>query len=109
MTLTSIASITKILFEVPTGAISDFLSRKLSLFIGSMLCSLSLIVFVVGKDFIAMILAEIIFSIGITCRSGTEQAILYDSLKNNKKEKEFAKIDGDAKSNFFLAQAFGLF
>lgn len=105
--LNSIAAITTVLFEVPTGAVSDLLSRKLSLFIGSLLCFFSLIIYIVGPSFAYMILGEFIFAIGITFRSGTEQAILYDSLKNNGLEKDYPKIEGMARSYTFYAQAIG--
>lgn len=105
--LNSIASITTILFEVPTGAVSDRISRKLSLIIGCILCGLSLVVFIFSPTFTYIIGAEIVFSIGLTFRSGTEQAILYDSLKNNNKVKDYNKIEGQARSYTFIAQAFG--
>ena len=40
MLLTSVASITTILFEVPTGVVADRYSRKLSIMIGCLLCGL---------------------------------------------------------------------
>lgn len=105
--LNSVASITTVAFEVPTGAISDYFSRKLSLFIGSLLCFTSLIIYIVGPSFIYMVFGEVIFAIGITFRSGTEQAMLYDSLKNNNREHDYAKIEGVARSYTFYAQALG--
>lgn len=105
--LTSVASITTVLFEVPTGAVSDRFSRKYSLAIGSVLCGISLLIFIYGPTFSYMILAEVIFSIGITFRSGTEQAILYDSLKNNDLVYQYTKIEGQARSYAFYAQAIG--
>lgn len=105
--LSSVASVTTMLFEVPTGAMSDVVSRKYSLVIGSILCGLSLLIFIYGTSFLYMIIAEIVFSIGITFRSGTEQAILYDSLKNNGIESNYPKIEGQARAHTFYAQALG--
>lgn len=70
---------------------SDRFSRKYSLAIGSVLCGISLLIFIYGPTFFYMILAEVIFSIGMTFRSGTEQAILYDSLKNNNLVHQYTK------------------
>ena len=105
--LNSAAAITTILFEVPTGAVSDFISRKVSLFIGSIFCFISLFIYIFGANFLAMVIGEIFFSIGLTFRSGTEQAMLYDSLKNNNKENEYTRIEGISRSYTFYAQAFG--
>lgn len=105
--LNSVAAITTIIFEVPTGAVSDHVSRKFSLLIGCLLCGVSLVIYILGKDFQAMIIGEIVFSIGLTFRSGTEEAILYDSLKNNNEEKKFTLIEGQARAYTFYAQAVG--
>jgi len=105
--LASIASITTMLFEVPTGAIGDKFSRKLSLVIGCILCGLSLFIFILAPNFYVMALGEIVFSIGLTFRSGTESAILYDSLKNNNEVKQYTSIEGQARSYTFIAQAIG--
>ncbi|MBI9013398.1 MAG: hypothetical protein JEZ08_14285 [Clostridiales bacterium] len=70
--LTSVASVTTVLFEVPTGAVSDRFGRKYSLLIGSVLSDLSLLIFIYGSTFLYMIFSEVIFSIGMTFRSATE-------------------------------------
>lgn len=105
--LNSIAAITTIIFEVPTGAIGDFISRKWSLFIGSIMMCVSLFVYIVASNFTYMLCAEVIFAIGMTFRSGTEQAILYDTLKNNNVAKDYPTIEGLARSYTFYAQAIG--
>lgn len=105
--LNSVAALTTVLFEVPTGAIGDYLSRKWSLFIGSLLMCLSLFVYIVATNFLTMLCAEVIFAIGMTFRSGTEQAILYDTLKNNDQTNNYPTIEGLARSYTFYAQALG--
>lgn len=105
--LNSVAAITTVIFEVPTGLVSDLLSRKLSLLLGSIFCFISLIVYIVGPSFIYMIIGEFIFAIGITFRSGTEQAILYDSLISSGQENRYTEIEGIARSYTFYAQALG--
>lgn len=107
MLLTSIASVTTIIFEVPTGVVADRFSRKLSIILGCIFCGLGLSVIIVGQTFFFLALAEIIFSIGLCFRSGTEQALLYDSLKNNNKIDLYPRIEGKAKSFTYIAQAIG--
>ncbi|MBN2794873.1 MAG: MFS transporter [Clostridia bacterium] len=105
--LNSASAFTTVLFEVPTGAVSDYFSKKICLTIGSLLIVLSLLIYVIAPNFYIMVLGEIVFAIGLTFRSGTEQAILYDSLKNNEIESEYTKIEGRARSYTFYAQAVG--
>lgn len=105
--LNSAAAITTVVFEVPTGAVGDYFGRKASLFIGSMLMFISLVVYIIAPSFEIMLIGEIVFAIGMTFRSGTEQALLYDSLKNNDMIKEYPTVEGQARSYTFYAQALG--
>ena len=52
-------------------------------------------------------LAEVIFSLGATFKSGADNALIYDSLKVMGREKEFQSIEGKARSYALYAQAIG--
>lgn len=105
--LQSISSIAVVIFEVPTGAIADKVSRKLSLFLGSFLWGISLIIYCIGTNFIVFSIAEIIFSLGSSLKSGADNALIYDTLKTLGKEKDFTTIEGKARGNLFYSQAIG--
>lgn len=107
MILQSIASISVILFEVPTGAVADKVGRKVSLIFGSILWSISLLTYILGESFLIFAFAEIIFSLGATFKSGADTALIYDTLKNLNKEGEFQRIEGHARSFALYAQAVG--
>lgn len=107
MILQSIAAIAVVLFEVPTGAVADKIGRKESILLGSLLWAVSLGIYVVGTSFPMFILAEVIFSLGATFKSGADNALIYDSLKVMGREKEFQSIEGKARSFALYAQAIG--
>ena len=107
MILQSIAAISVILFEVPTGVTADKLGRKLTLIMGSALWAISLTIYILGSNFIVFALAEVIFSLGATFKSGADVALIYDTLKSNGQEKEFQAIEGHARSLALYAQAIG--
>ena len=107
MVLQSISAIAVVVFEVPTGAVADKIGRKESILLGTLLWAISLIVYVVGNNFPMFILAEVIFSLGATFKSGADNALLYDSLKAMGREKEFQYIEGKARSYALYAQAVG--
>ncbi|MBU3191607.1 MFS transporter [Clostridium bowmanii] len=107
MVLQSISAIAVVLFEVPTGAMADKIGRKESILIGAFLWAISLGFYVVGKSFTMFILAEVIFSLGATFKSGADNALIYDSLKVMGREKEFQSIEGKARSFALYAQAVG--
>jgi len=107
MVLQSISAIAVVLFEVPTGAVADKIGRKESILLGSLLWAVSLGIYVVGNSFPMFMLAEVIFSLGATFKSGADNALIYDSLKVMGREKEFQSIEGKARSFALYAQAIG--
>lgn len=107
MTLQSIAAISVVLFEVPTGAIADKIGRKVSVSIGALLWAVSLSIYIVGDNFYIFALAEIIFSLGATLKSGADTALIYDTLKSLNNEMKFQAIEGKARAISLWSQAFG--
>lgn len=87
--LFSIKSITVFIFELPTGYISDKISRKLSLMISMVLNIISLSIFILYPKYIALIIAEIIFGISETMSSGSDSALIFDNFTSEKRLKEY--------------------
>lgn len=107
MVLQSIAAVAVVLFEVPTGVVADKIGRKFSMILGSLLWALSLFIYIIGKNFYIFAVAEIIFSLGATFKSGADTALIYDSLKALKREKQFQRVEGFSRSFTFYAQGIG--
>jgi len=82
--------------EVPTGAVADYLGRKHSLFAGSILFGIGMIVYGITPSFVNFLLAEFILAIGCALISGADEALLYDSLKQEGQENLAKKIFGRA-------------
>lgn len=107
MFLNTIASISVVIFEVPTGAVADKIGRKISIILGAALWATSLMIYVFGSNFYIFAIAEIFFALGSTFKSGADTALIYDSLKILNREKEFQKIEGKARAYFMYGQAVG--
>jgi MFS family permease len=107
MLLQSIFSLSIIIFEVPTGVVSDKLTRHLSLFLGCLLTALGLLIYIAGKTFFVFTLAEITFGLGITFTSGSDTSILYESLTALGRKKEYQSVMGKAMSAMFIGQGCG--
>jgi MFS family permease len=107
MYLHAFSAVVIVIFEVPTGAIADKIGRKFSIALSKILWMVSLIIYIAGTGFTHFLLAEFIFSIGITLKSGADSALLYDSLIYLDRTDEFTEIQGKARSNIYIAQAFG--
>jgi MFS family permease len=79
--------------ELPTGAISDLIGRKYTLFLSSVSLTIALFVYgFIGKDFMTFLLAEFFIALGLTLLSGTDSAFVYDTLRKLKKTDEYKRI-----------------
>lgn len=107
MLLQSISAVSVLLFEVPTGAVSDKITRHFALFMGSLLCFAGLLLYILGKHFLVFVAAEIILGLGMTFTSGSDTSLLYESLDNLGRKKEYQSILGKAMSLVFIGQGVG--
>jgi len=104
MLLQSIFAIGIVFLEVPTGVIADKVGRKQSLICGTIASLMGYLVYSFGTTFAHFAIAEIILAAGLTFVSGADAAFVYDSLKQEKKEKNYKKVWGNAKSIDYSSQ-----
>lgn len=82
------------LLEVPTGAIADRLGRKFSLVLSSFFAVLAALVYGSIPRFEVFMFGEFLFALAWALLSGADQALLYDTLKEEGREGEAKKIFG---------------
>ncbi len=81
------------IFEVPTGIIGDKYGRKTSIILGIFGWILFGVGFFFANSFGFFIVLFILLGINLTFISGSDEALIYDSLKQDKKEtKDMARI-----------------
>ncbi|MCZ6633983.1 MAG: MFS transporter [bacterium] len=107
MILQSVAAISVVLFEVPTGTIADKISRKLSIFLGAVCMGIALTVYVLADSFYALAIAEAIFGLGMTFGSGADTALLHESLDRMGRKDDYTRIEGRAIAVVFAGQGIG--
>ena len=83
------------LSEIPTGMIADKYGRKASIILAMLFQLIGEIMFLFANNYIHFILINIIAGIGFAFQSGCIQALVYDFLKDKKKEDKMKKIWGD--------------
>lgn len=94
MLLQGVYSITIVILEIPSGYFSDVLGRRKTLVIGSVLGFFGFLTYSLSFGFWGFLIAEIILGLGQSLISGTDSAMLYDTLIDTKKEKEYLKYEG---------------
>ncbi len=99
----SVASIIILGMEIPSGYFSDRIGRKLALLVGSITYLMGFGLYCISFDFWGFIWAEIFLALGISFFSGTDSAILYDTLLELKKEEKYKHFAG----RMIMAGSFG--
>ncbi|PJA15811.1 hypothetical protein CO112_03460 [Candidatus Dojkabacteria bacterium CG_4_9_14_3_um_filter_150_Dojkabacteria_WS6_41_13] len=84
--------VSTIIFEIPTGAIGDLLGKKKTLIIACFLAGVAQIWTGVSPSILHLVLALVLLNFGGALRSGTFEAMIYDSLKDEGKEKQYMRV-----------------
>lgn len=92
MILQAIFTFSMFLFEVPTGVIADRFGRKTSLVLSGLVTGIAALIYASYASFWIFALGEVLWAIGSTLASGADSALVYDSLKQIKKEKKSKSI-----------------
>ena len=81
-----------LLCEIPTGAFADLYGRKKSVSMGLFLYLMGILILTFSSTLFYFIISSIVFGIGQAFLSGAWDALMFDSLKAIKREKEYLKI-----------------
>lgn len=95
------------LMEIPSGYLADLFGRKKTLVLGTIFCFLGFALFGMSFGFWEFLIAEILLGIGNSFISGSDSALLYDSLIACDEKQQYTKIEGKTYSigNFSEAAA----
>lgn len=102
----SIYSVTIALIEIPSGYIADVLGRRNSMIIGMFFGFIGMIIYSFSFGFEGFLMAALSLGIGQSFISGSDTALMYDSLVQLKRSNEFIKLEGRTISMGNLAEAF---
>lgn len=81
--------IVSLIAEIPTGVFADMVGRKWSVFLSSLIYTLAMIGTVLARSYEAFLIVTIMNALVNALYSGSAEALLYDTLKQAKREKEF--------------------
>jgi MFS family permease len=103
--LKSIYSLAIVVFELPSGWLADVWGRKKTLLLGAVLGSAGFLMYSFSYGFWAFVAAEIVLGAGHSFVSGADSAMLYESLKADKKSDRYVKHEGRITSAGNFAEA----
>jgi len=107
MFLQAIYSLSVAVFEIPSGYIADLFGRKNTIIISTIFSFIGYVIFSFYGGFFAFAIAEVLIGIGGSLMSGSDSAILYDTLLETGNTKAYTRIEGKnyAIGNFSEATA----
>jgi MFS family permease len=94
-----------VVLEVPSGYLSDRVGRRLTLQLAMGLGVLSAILFVTGASFAVFALAQVLKAAANAFNSGTDSALLFDSLTELGREHEIGEHEARGQGAAFAAAA----
>ena len=94
MFLQAIYSLSVAVFEIPSGYIADLFGRKNTIVISTIFSFIGYLIFSFYDGFFAFAIAEVLIGIGGSLMSGSDSAILYDTLLETGDKEAYTKIEG---------------
>lgn len=94
MVIQSIFSIAVVLMEVPSGYMGDVLGRRKSLIVGSVLVFVGYVFYCLTSGFMGFLVAAVTLGIGTSFVSGSDSALLYDTLLRLRQTSGYIKLEG---------------
>ncbi len=92
--LQAIFSVTSVLFEYPSGYISDRIGYKSALLLASVLSALGWAYYSFADSFFHVLVAEVILGSAWAFISGSDSALLYETLRMQGRETLYSRYDG---------------
>lgn len=105
MLVQAIYSTTIALSEIPSGYWADSFGRKRSISLGMLLLLFGFCILSVSYSFLGFSIAALVMGVGSSFISGTDSALLYDSLVVLKQEDRYLKYAGQKYSVATFAEA----
>ncbi len=93
-TLSLVYSLASLVAEVPTGYLADRFGRKRTMLLGVVLLVAANIISFFAHGFFQFSFFFALLAFSGSCFSGTEEALLYDSLKETKQEHKMTAFNG---------------
>lgn len=98
MSVFSIVFLVQSLAEIPTGLVSDLIGRKKSMVVGACCSCVALIFYAIGFDFWVLIAGAVCEGLGRSILSGSDRALLYETLQEQNQSNRFETVFGKSGS-----------
>lgn len=98
MSVFSVLMISSLLFELPTGILSDRIGRKATFLCGTLSYAFSIFLFAIAKNTETLLLGGVMGGMAEAFMSGNSNALVYETLEQSGRKDKFREIWGKMKS-----------
>lgn len=98
MSVFSIMALTTVVFEIPTGILSDRMGRKNTMILVALAELGGIACFAFADDYLTLLTGGILYGIAQALFSGNAEALLYESLVHYRKKSRYADVLGRVSS-----------
>lgn len=102
LVLTSAYMISKVLFQIPAVAISDYFGKRKSMILGNGILVIYLLLLIFAPNFSWMIIANIFCAFGYDLKLIAEGNLLYDSVSTKGGDGIYTKLDSKGASGYYI-------
>ncbi|MBI3419064.1 MAG: MFS transporter, partial [Proteobacteria bacterium] len=102
MAVIAVETLTAAAMDIPMGILSDRLGRKLTIALGSCCATLAMACYGFATTSLLLFIGSVLFGLSECLFSGNNNALLYESLKQSGREKQFHHYQGRISSMFQL-------
>lgn len=92
--LQAVYSLSVAFMEIPSGYLADMVGRRTTLILGAVLGTLGFIIYGLSYSLTGFIIAEITLGLGGSFISGSDSAMLFDSLTADDRRADFLRYEG---------------
>ena len=100
--LTSVYIISKIIFQIPAVAITDFLGKRKSMILGNAFVAMYLILLIISTNIYWIIVAMLFCGFGYAIKAISEGNLLYDSVATRGGDGIYTQIDSRGASSYYI-------
>ena len=100
--LTSVYIISKIIFQIPAVAITDYLGKRKGMILGNIFVAMYLILLIISTNIYWIIIAMLFCGFGYAIKAISEGNLLYDSVATRGGDGIYTQIDSRGASAYYI-------
>jgi len=93
------------ILEVPSGYLSDRLGRRFTLILAASITLFACVCFMLANSFEVLAFGQFLFAARAALQSGSDSALLYDSLLSLERQQEYSRRESEAQKWSMLSMA----